>query len=492
MQRTLIFVCSTTVVLTLALITSAEQQVTLRNGTTLVGSVKMDGANLVIEFDGSKVQVPFQDVATVSTAGADNTNQAQRLLLRGLEAELLSDGDNKELGLLAEAHRLAPKDPHVAFWYARGLANSGYGKGASEVFEPQRAAIIAAYPGIADRLSSQIEERLAIEKLPAPLIKRLDQIAEAAKNAGAIAAEKQAYAAYFRLVDQANEPIERSAFQINCNGEDENLESYSDGYFLFTFFRSNHFGANPCQLEISQPGLVSKTFSFQGGTQAAENVGDLRVTRLSDADRQPVVVKVVDASGKPLAGAAVTCNLLSGSGGRAGMLPATTNADGEAKLTLFPNKYYCQVTLKDYCTVSQPIEVASNAAEPTKVEAKLYLSITATIKVVWRAKLSVHPGMPQFGNDAVTTGEFEQHVGSGGRGAAPVGGLFGPAWVQLVQTGNEVQLQFQEQPMGFPNPQGGSSWVGRLDRGAEDETKAQRIPPPTWTCSTCSISRIST
>ena len=209
MRRVSILGCVTMAIGCLAATAHGEQQVKLQNGATLIGNVSMEGANLVVDIDGAKIEVPFKDVAAVTSAKAGGSNQAEQLLFKGLEAQLLSEGEKKELGLLAEAYRLAPENPHVAFWYARSLANAGNGKAASEVFEPRREAIVAAYPGIADRLASQIEQRLIYEKLPAPLLKRLDEIAAAAEHANPIGAEKTAYAAYFRLVDQADEPIEK-------------------------------------------------------------------------------------------------------------------------------------------------------------------------------------------------------------------------------------------------------------------------------------------
>ena len=431
----------------------------------------MDGADLVVDIDGATLRVPFKNVASVSPAANDESKQAAELLIKGLESQLLSDRESKDVGILAEAFRLAPEDPRVAFWYARSLASAGFGKGASEVFEPRKEAIVAAYPGLADRLAKEIEERRAIEQLPAALVKRLDQIAAAAEGANQFGAEQTMYAAYFRLVDQADEPVGRSAFRINCSGQDENLESFGEGYHLFTFNRRNGFGNNPCQLVLTKPELVSDDVEFGGSPYGAENVGVLRVKRLSDADRREVVVHVVDPEGKPLSGATVSLNSISRSGGHEAGPPVTTAADGVAKLQLFPGEYSCQISLQNYSPSSQRVVVPADAKQATSVDVKLFQAITAEIKVEWRSKSMIQPGMPQFQNDAVTTGQFEQQIGPG-RPGGMIMGRFGPPWVRLVQDGDEVQLQFTEQ-MNFPQAE--VSWVGVWKREAEAASASRTV-----------------
>ena len=443
MQRILIL-GSALAVWWVAATANAEQLVTLQSGATMVGEVSMEGSDLAIVVDGATLRVPFKEVASVTSTDADTTGHAQQLLMRGLEAQLLYKGEDRETGLLSEAFRLAPDDPHVAFWYARSLVNAGYGKGASAVFQSRKEAIAEAYPGVADRLERQIKERKAIESLPERLVKRLDQLAaESNGNGGGddlFGRDGVRYAAFFQLVDQAGKPIDRSAFQINAQGQDENLESFPDGYHLFTFVRNRGFGNGPCKLEVSQPGLVSDHYEFQGTAKGAENLEVLRVQRLTEADRKPIVVKVVDADGKPLEGATVT---LSAQGGM-NMPTGTTDADGKAEISLFPNNYSFQVTLRDYNPITQPLQVSLDAKKPIEVDVKLHRAIAATVKIVWRAKPGFRPGMPRFQDGGVTSGEFEQHVGPDAPGIQQ-GGPYGPHWVRLMQSGDDIQLQFVEQ-----------------------------------------------
>lgn len=466
MRLLLIVGCLAAVIGCLVAPVMGQQQVKLQSGTTLIGNVTLDGANLVVDVDGAKIAVPFKDVASVTPATVDEAKRAQQLLVRGLESQILSDREDENQSLLAEAYRLAPEDPQIAFWYARSLVNSGYGQAAHDVFEPRQEAIVVAYPGVGNRLADQINERLALEELPAPLVKRLDAIAAAVDRGGGAPSETTQFAAYFQLVDQADEPIDRSAFRVDCNGESENLESYADGYYLYTFSRRQGYGSNPCRLVITKPELIGDGVEFNGGTRGAENVGVIRVKRLSDTDRRPVVVKVIDPAGKPLASATVTFNAIGRSGGQEAGPPMTTTAEGTAKLKLFPNDYICQVSLKDYSPSSQKVVVPADEKQAVTVDVTLYRAISAAIKVEWRSKMAVQPGMPQFPNDAVTMGTFDQHIGPDGAGGF-VAGQFGPPWVRLVQDGDAVRLQFTEQ-MNFP--QAGMSWVGRW-KGAADDAK---------------------
>ena len=84
-----------------------QQQVKLQSGATLVGNATLEGANLVVDVDGAKIAVPFKDVASVTPATADEAKRAQQLLVRGLESQILSEREDKDLSLLAEAYRRA-------------------------------------------------------------------------------------------------------------------------------------------------------------------------------------------------------------------------------------------------------------------------------------------------------------------------------------------------------------------------------------------------
>lgn len=449
---------SAIVSLCLAAVSSGEQQVKLQSGATLVGEVSAEGSNLVVDVDGAKIPVALKDVASVAPATSAPAKDAKELLVRALEAQLSSGGENQELGLLKEAFRLAPEDPQIAFWYARSLANSGFGKGAHEVFEPRRAAILAAYPELADQLARQIAERVALEKLPGPLVKRLDDFAAAAKLPALPDSDSIVCAAYFQIVDQTGTPLDRSDFGIDSRGEQGELESFADGYYLYTYKRNTHFHNNPCQLEISRPGLVSKSLEFEGDAREAKNVGVVQVTRLAEADRRAVEFRVVNAAGEPLTGATITLNSASRYGNSRPLPALETNAEGIAETVLYPNSYYCQVSRRNFNPISQNFTVPLEGKETVHANAKLYPAIQATIQVEWQGKSNFPPGMPRGQGSSVTTGKFEQTIGPNGKSGSEIG-RFGPPWVQLVQTEDELKIQFMDR-MHFPQAE--PAWVGRL------------------------------
>ncbi len=451
----------------------AQQQVTLRSGAVLIGKVRTQGQQLVIDIGGAELLLPMGEVAKIAAASGEAAqdaalpSRAQLLLLKGLEAQLLYDGEEKEIGLLAEAYRLAPNDPQIAYWYARSLANAGYGQGAQQVFEPRRAAIAAAFPGMAERLAEQIEERLKTELLPRALVKRLDQLAAASRTTVPIDPRSTSYAAYFRLLDQDDKPIDKSEFRIQCNGESEHVDSFADGFYLFTFVRrsTSSYNDDPCRLEVSQVGLETKTFEFRATADEAANAGEFRVKRLSEADRVPVVVRAVDQQGQPLVGVSVTWNSTGGFGRPLSVPAVVTDAEGIAKFELFPNRYTGHFVLGGYASQNELVTVVSRSEQPLKVEVKLYRAMAASIKVVWRSRAMPHPGMPtEMQESTYTSGEFEQHIGQ----QDTVGyrsGPYGPPWVRLMQNANQVELQFIEQ-MYYPMA-ASESWVGRLKEAAE-------------------------
>jgi hypothetical protein len=289
------------------------------------------------------------------------------------------------------------------------------------------------------------------------LVERIDEIAESAKLPPTDP-DKTFYAAYFQIVDQTGKPLERSEFGIDIHRDDAKLETFADGHYLYTYTRNNHFRDNPCRIEISRPGLVSKAFEFEGGERRARNAGVFEVTRLNDSDRKEVEFKVTSASGKPLSGAQVTLTSASRDGHSQSLPPLETNTEGIAKTALYPNNYYCQVSRRNFNAVSQNLVVPLDGKETVAASAKLYPAIQATIEVEWQGKSNFPPGMPRGDGSSLTTGKFEQSIGPGGNNNSHAG-RFGPPWVQLAQVDDKLFVKFMDR-MHFPNAE--AAWVGRL------------------------------
>lgn len=143
----------------------AEQEVTLKSGATFIGNVTIDGDAVVVEIDDAPLRVPLAEVAAIAPLDSGHKQQARRLLMAALEARLMNNSGNEALGLLAEAARLDPDDPRIAYWYARSLVDAGFGKAAGEVLESRREEIAKTYPGMSDQLAAQIKGRLELEKM---------------------------------------------------------------------------------------------------------------------------------------------------------------------------------------------------------------------------------------------------------------------------------------------------------------------------------------
>ena len=111
--------------------------------------------------------------------------------------------------------------------------------------------------------------------------------------------------AMFRLVDQNKRPVDQSAFRVESRGEEENLESFDDGYFVLTFGRNRYNRDEPCRLEVVQAGLESKSFQFSPASNRLADAGEFVVSRLDEKSKRPYRVQVVDAVRKPIAGAKI-------------------------------------------------------------------------------------------------------------------------------------------------------------------------------------------
>ena len=441
----------------------ADQEMILKSGTRMIGTVTIDGADAVVQMADDKIRVPLKDVATITAENSSPERQAQRLLLTALEARLMNGTGNGVVGMLAEAKRLAPDDPSVAFWCASTLVDAGYGKAANEVFTPKREAIAKAYPGMADQLAVRIKRRADMEKMPLELVKRIDEL-NAAATRQTPGAEKRQMFAMFRLVDQNKQPIDQSAFRVESRGEEDNLESYDDGYFVLTFGRNRYNRDEPCRLEVVQSGLESKSFQFSAASNRLADAGEFVVPRLDEKSKRPFRVQVVDASGKPIAGARIALQTTTQQ--RNGVNEAastTTDLDGRAELMVFPMKYTYSVSAEGFNSGNGSIDVPVGERKVEEQQVKLHRAIQAKIRLAWSST-----GLANGGQGATTSGEAEiRAVGSAVRP-----NQFGPDtinWVRTSQQKDRMILQFISQPFGGPPQFGSTSWVRIIE--SEDGTK---------------------
>ena len=437
----------------------ADELVTLQAGKDSFLKVSTLGNQLVIEIDGTKLHFPLDDETTPNSSTPPSLRQANQFLLKSFESQLLHGSGQKEVGLLAEAYRLAPSDARIAYWYSRSLVNVGSGKAAQKAFASHRDAIAATYPGLIDRLAEQIDRRVQLELLPSKLVQQIDKIDLTAGGAAAFFDDKEPHAAFFRLVDQHGKPIEASAFGISCNGQNKRTQSFARGYYLFTYLLHRGSSPSPCQLKISQYGLQNKTFEFAGEANGVADAGDFQIKRMGEVDRRPAVVHVVDAQGKPLAG--VTVTFTPAANRRNGEKIPTSKSDkkGRVEMRLFPYTYTCYANLKDHNRDSQSLEVSSDASGANALELTLHRLIAATVKVHWRAKILGNPNPnPNLSpGEPVSIGGIELHNGVQSHPYSSV------PWVRLQQKDDQLQLLLTEQPQYGPLGITGNSWIGRIE-----------------------------
>ena len=364
----------------------AEQQVTLGSGTVLVGNVSLDGDSVVIEIDDASLRVPLKEIATITPIAAGQPGQPERLLMIALETRILRGPDKQGPGLLAEAHRQAPDNARIAFWYAHALEAAGHGKAANVAIEKHRNTILAMFPGVADKLVERIASRMQLERLPQQLVQRIDEFNAVAGSAAMLSSERPATFAFFRIVDQHGEPINRRQFRISCSGSSEELTEYPDGYFAHTYTQYRRSSPVRCKLSFNDYGYEPKEVDVVGSTQRAKDFGTIQVRKFDEAEKKKVAVRIVDIEGKPIEAAVVRVSVSSSYGTNNTTKNWKTNADGAVEFAVFPTSYSLFATHSSYQATNTRIDVQSNEASTKPIRLTMRRAISARLSVEWRSK----------------------------------------------------------------------------------------------------------
>jgi len=181
---------------------------------------------------------------------------------------------------------------------------------------------------------------------------------------------------------------------------------------------------------------------------------------MGDEDRRPVVVKVVDAQGEPMAGVSVT--LTPARHRHSNRIPTVkTDSLGHVEMRLFPNKYNCYASRTGYNRTFQSIVLTFDKPEPSTATLKLHRLILATVKIEWRAKPLGSPNNLGAPAETTSTGEIELRHG----GHASNSRIHDPAtpWIRILQKEGQLQLYFQGQAHYGHGITTGKSWIGRAD-----------------------------
>jgi protocatechuate 3,4-dioxygenase beta subunit len=448
MQRTLL-IASLVFCLLGSVSVYAEEQVTLKSGARIIGSVALDGQTVGITIGDSQLVVPLSEVDTIAAVGTEAQQSPERLLMIALEARAQQGTSAGQVGLLAEAARQAPQDARIAYWYAQSLADAGLGSAAQAVLQKHRTKIEAELPGLVQRLSKQIQERIELEHLPARLAARIDQLNKGV-NATSLRSDQLPMFVRFRLTDSTGQPVEKAAIRITCNGNDERLEAFEAGYYLFTFNSYRNNDQTECKLIVSSPGLEPNQFDLQPTADQVANGGNLIVKRYHEDDKLPVTILVTDQHGQSVEKATVTLRPQERDDDENKVQTASTDADGRVTFKAFPMNYTYTVVAKGFKNEFGRVELKRGSAEADPQHVKLYPTIAATIRFAWSATA------PQSGE--LISNETTIEIGEG---IPPM--PYSPEtmnFLRPVQDRDKLVLQYSPQFWGGPMAMA-TPWVRR-------------------------------
>lgn len=387
----------------LAASASAQQQVRLKSGGVLLGAATVEGADAKVVVGDATLSVPLADIAEITAVAKAEESLPRRLLTTALEARILSGAGKESVGILAEAARLAPDDPQIAFWYATSLLDAGQGTAASHVLSQSRAAIDKAYPGFGGQLAGKIERRRKLEGLPAAMLARVDEI-----NAGPQTVrhsnnnERRLYSAIFRLVDQSGAPVAQNAFSIQCNGYDEQLQVFPGGYGLLTFTRDVHRSDEPSIINVKQLGLKPARFELDAAHGQVGELQEFAAHRFGDEDKRMVRIQLVDREGRPVPDARIELEPVTGRGRGVAEPPrAMTGKDGDAVLASHPGGYYARAQAAGFSAGSSDrIDVVVGTGEIVVPPITMFRTVGDSLQIHWRWKPTT-PAAEETSGDAM-------------------------------------------------------------------------------------------
>lgn len=464
-MRTVVVVIAGWAILTLSSVPHcrADQQVTLQTGTVIVGAVSQADGQIVVNVGDAELRFELDDIASVTDAVDAGRGQVDRLLLKALELQVSSGGDQQALGLLSEAYHLDPENPRVAYWYARSLCASGFGRAAKAIFEPRHHAIEKAYPGLASSLDLQIRNRIRVESLPRRLVTRLEQVAAAA-SAEPFYEDGELRAAYFRIVDQDRAGV-RVAPQITCNGSRPKLESFGNGYYLFTYFHRRGASESPCRVRLEDGRYDLTEREFEGRALGAERAGEWVARRFRDDEMTRVPFEIVDGAGVPTPEATISA-VIAGNRNQEPFATVETADDGTGDLGLFPRRYRVTAAKNGYLPATDTFWVRKNQPPETH-RLVLHRKVAGNLHVAWRAR-PVRYDLNQFSAaDVETNGQVEIHLPEDDRRS--LAALQQVPFIRLQQDESRLRLFINRQwPPARRVGESPPGWCGRLKIDADN------------------------
>jgi hypothetical protein len=193
------------------------------------------------------------------------------------------------------------------------------------------------------------------------------------------------------------------------------------------------------------------------------------VNKYEEAARRPVQVHVVDGRGEPIAGAQVRFYAQGPRSSSNDPLEASTNAQGNAEIQLYPLEYSFQVTASGKNPANGNVTV-DQAGDVPERKVTLYSALQGSIRVKWLRSVDGD-------GDESSTGETIIAVPAAQRGYNPM--EFSPEmWLRPVQVKDQLALYLYHATFGYayPGRSDASTWVGSVSVDTpDDDTQRWRI-----------------
>ncbi len=277
---------------------------------------------------------------------------------------------------------------------------------------------------------------------------------------------------------------------MECSAQNEKLEAFAEGYFLFTYSHSRRSSSQPCRVRVAGAGLLEKTFEFHGTRNEVRAAGLFRARRFAEKDRRKVDFTVTGPNKKPIVGVLVALHANNRSSSNK-ILPVKTDSAGHTSASLYPGTYQCYFTAPGYNRVIRSLIIPLESRKPSTIEATMHPTINAQVKVVWKSEPLNYLGVTNR-EEPRTVQKQEGVLYAGDKVRSSNSNRV--RWIRLTQVEDRLQLIITTTP-GYYNyaSSPGKPWVGRwtgkeeaglfdnleLDKIEERKKQARILPSST-------------
>jgi hypothetical protein len=262
--------------------------------------------------------------------------------------------------------------------------------------------------------------------------------------------------------------VDQDAIRIQGYGNDELLERFPDGYFLYTLTRNRNSSREPLRIDVNQIGVKPVEFELTPTSGVDSPPREFVVQRFNDADRRQVRIQVADVEGAFIADARVELAPTSRRGNVSDeSLSAVTDKEGQVEFSAFPMTYSLRVNADGFKAESEALDLRENARRESDRQIKLYRAIKASLRVAWNLTPAQQGGSATSGETTIPLGvgppQFHDHLGI-------------VQTIRPVQIKDQLMIQFTIMPYGgYPMPAPDATmWLRALNIDSVDGDRAVR------------------